>query len=58
LGAFFECTSLTAKILGSNVEVGGDAFYDVPTVYYAGYVEGADYSSWGATSVQAIPSGI
>jgi len=54
-GAFSSCKKLTAKILGSNVTVKSSAFSNVPTVYYAGYVEGEDYSSWGATEV--LPMG-
>ena len=57
-GAFRSCTSLTATIQGSNVYVSNRAFWDVPTVYYAGYVEGTDYSSWKAGQVLPIPSGI
>jgi len=57
-GAFRDCTSLTSvTILGTNVTVGDQAFINVSTVYYAGYVEGTDYSSWGAGEVLPIPGG-
>jgi len=55
--AFDGCTNLTATIQGNNAEVVETAFGGVPTVYYAGYVEGEDYSSWGATQVLPLPSG-
>jgi len=54
--AFSYCSNLTVTLQGSNVEVGNSAFNSVPTVYYAGYVEGTDYSSWGAYQVLPLPS--
>jgi len=55
-GAFWQCTSLTATVLGTNANIDWRAFSGVPTVYYAGYVEGYDYSSWEAGSVLPLPS--
>jgi len=57
IDAFSCCESLTATILGGNVDVGDRAFLYVPTVYYAGYAEGIDYSSWEAGQVLPLPSG-
>jgi len=56
--AFNSCVGLTSiTISSSNISVGEWPFTGVTTVYYAGYVEGIDYSSWGATSVGPLPSG-
>jgi len=55
--AFSGCENLRVTILGSNVSFGDYPFNLVPTVYYAGYVEGTDYSSWGAKEVLPLPSG-
>jgi len=55
--AFYGCTSLTATILGTNVTIKSEAFKNVPTVYYAGYVEGKNYSSWGAGQVLPLSGG-
>ena len=54
--AFSDSTSLTATILGTDVTVGWYAFGNVPIVYYAGYKEGEDYSSWFYTWGETVRS--
>ena len=55
--AFYQNNDLaTVTILGTDVEMGEVVFISYPTVYYAGYEEGADYSSWRA-QVLPLPSG-